>query len=80
MAAGLALTRATVTTPDTSHTEVQVTVRANVARLRTRRGDPVAEQPGVTAVTQAGRRLWQVEFADGTTWQVEQQRGCGCGR
>lgn len=79
MAAGLALSRAQVTTPDATYERVQVSVRANTARLVDGSG-VVAEMGDVVGVRSLSRRVWELSFGDGTTWTVTRTAGCGCGR
>lgn len=68
MAAGLALTRADITTPEREYTRVAILVRQNRAVVR-QAGQVVAELDGVTSVVSTGRRTWVIT-AGGVTWGV----------
>lgn len=68
MAAGLALTRADITTPEQEYTRAAILVRQNRATIR-QAGQVVAELDGVTSVVSTGRRTWTVTAGD-VTWGV----------
>lgn len=77
MAAPLALTRADVQTGSKHYDRVSVMVRNNRAVLRS--GRTVVEEADVVSVSQVERRRWEITLADGSTWSVHRQAGCGCG-
>lgn len=77
MAAPLSLTRADVQTAETRYERASVVIRQNRAVVRT--GREVVAEADVVRVTQTGRRLWEVELADGSTWSIQRAAGCGCG-
>jgi hypothetical protein len=80
MAAGLSLSRATIT-PDAGEpwVKVSIVVRQNVGRIR--RGHELLATADVAAVEPVSRgKEWRVMLTDGQTWNVKKERGgCGCG-
>lgn len=68
MAAGLALTRANISTPDRDYTRAAILVRQNRATIR-QAGVVVAALDGVTAVIATGRRTWTITAGD-VMWGV----------
>ncbi len=78
MAAGLALSKADVTTPAGLLQDASVLVRRGKAEIR-RRTTVLAEHDGVTAVEATSRSSWRVTFDDATVWDVVRVgcRPCG---
>lgn len=77
MAAPLSLTRATVQTAEARYERASVLIRQNRAVVR--EGRTVVAEADVVKVTQTGRKTWDVELADGSTWSIQRAAGCGCG-
>lgn len=77
MAAGLSLSRATITcstcTPPLELVKVSLIVRQNVATVR--RGKDVLQQRTVTAVVPLSRTEWDVTIDDGQVWHVKRHKG-----
>lgn len=79
MAAPLSLSRATITTPGETFTKVSLLIRQNAVTVR-RNGATVAQATlAVDGVHQQSMTRWELALDDGTVWQVERNRGCGCG-
>lgn len=82
MPAQLNGSRMNVTTLDGEmYDDVQVIVRQGIASVRSNKGErlALARKDGVSAVTHPTRKSWSIAFNDGTVWEVERNRDCGCG-
>ncbi len=74
MAAGLSLSRATITRPDGEPlTKVSIIVRGNVATIR--RGHEQIASAEVASVVPLARTEWEVTLSDGQVWHVKRERG-----
>jgi hypothetical protein len=79
VAAGVALARVDLTTPDGITEKASLTVRANraVAKLGS---VTIGDRTDVSKVEKSGRRTWLITFEDGTSWSALRKGGCSsCG-